>query len=229
MESNLVFSILTIGFGLGLLHALDADHIMAISSLASGHNKGQRIWPVKRMVGFCARWAIGHAAVLLALAALFIFARFELPVVVAQLAERLIGMLLIGLGCWMLWSLWRNRITLETHSHDDMTHTHLTQPGIKHYNHQAVLVGVTHGLAGSAPVLAIIPALETGNAWLGLGYVALFSLGVLSTMLIFGCFLGRLQRWLSGWGQRLFQISRISIAFTSIAFGGFWLFSAALR
>jgi nickel/cobalt exporter len=232
IDINLVFSILTLGFGLGLLHALDADHIMAISSLASGQNNGQdsqnkNTWSIGRMVGFCIRWAIGHAVVLLSLAGLFIFAKFELPAVVPLLAEKLIGVLLISLGCWILWSLWRHKITLETHSHGHITHTHLAQPGQQHKNHQPVLVGIVHGLAGSAPVLAIIPALETNNAWLGLAYVSLFSLGVLTTMLVFGCFLGKLQRWISNWGQRIFQISHISIAFTSIAFGSFWLFAAS--
>jgi nickel/cobalt exporter len=228
IDINLVFSVLTLGFGLGLLHALDADHIMAISSMASGQNsKHQKVWSIGRMIGFCVRWAVGHAAVLLALATLFIFAKFELPTIVPLIAEKLIGALLIGLGCWILWTLWRYKITLETHSHDHITHTHLAQSGKQHKNHQPILVGIVHGLAGSAPVLAIIPALKTNNAWLGLAYVGLFSLGVLTTMLVFGCFLGKLQRWLSNWGQRVFQISRICIALTSIAFGSFWLLAAA--
>jgi hypothetical protein len=110
IDINLVFSILTLGFGLGLLHALDADHIMAISSLASSDkndqdSKHQKTGSIGRMAGFCARWAIGHAAVLLGLAALFIFAKFELPSIVPLLAEKLIGILLIGLGCWILWTL----------------------------------------------------------------------------------------------------------------------------
>lgn len=225
MELDLIFSILALGFGLGLLHALDADHIMAISSLASGQNNGNNNGAIRRLVGFCARWAIGHATVLIALTMLFIFARFELPAVIPLLAEKLIGILLIGLGCWILWTLRNHKITLETHSHDHITHTHLAQPGKKHNNHPPVLVGITHGLAGSAPVLALIPALETSNAWFGLCYVILFSLGVLTTMLIFGCFLAKLQHWISSRGQRLFQISRIIVAFTSIAFGGFWLLS----
>ena len=226
MELDLIFSILALGFGLGLLHALDADHIMAISSMASGQNSGQSNWSIRRMVGFCVRWAMGHGTVLIALAVLFIFAKFELPAFVPLLAEKLIGILLIGLGCWILWTLGNHKITLETHSHDHITQTHLAQPGKKHSNHSPVLVGITHGLAGSAPVLAIIPALETDNAWFGLCYVILFSLGVLTTMLVFGCFLGKLQHWISSWGHRLFQISRILVAFTSIAFGGFWLLAS---
>jgi len=198
--------------------------------MASGHNNGlkskrQNIWSVGRMVGFCVRWAVGHAAVLMGLATLFIFAKFELPAIIPLLAEKLIGVLLVGLGVWILWTLWQHKITLETHSHDDITHTHLKKTGQQHKNHQPVLVGIVHGLAGSAPVLAIIPALKTNNAWLGLAYVGLFSLGVLTTMLVFGCFLGKLQRQISNCGQRLFQISRVCIAFTSIAFGSFWLFS----
>lgn len=225
MAFDLIYSILTLGFGFGLLHALDADHIMAISSMVSGQNKGQINGSVRQMVGFCARWAIGHASVLLALAVLFIFAKFELPAVVPVIAEKLIGILLISLGCWILWTVRKHKITLETHSHDHITHTHLAQPGKQHNNHQPVLVGITHGLAGGASVLAIIPALQISNAWLGLCYVGLFSVGVLTTMLVFGCFLGKLQHWISNWGQRLFQISRIIVAFTSIAFGSFWLFA----
>jgi nickel/cobalt exporter len=227
IDINLVFSVLTLGLGLGLLHALDADHIMAISSMASGQNsRHQSVWSIGRMIGFCVRWAVGHAAILLALATLFIFAKFELPAIVLSLAEKFIGVLLMGLGCWILWTLWCHNITLETHSHDNITHTHLAQPDQQHQNHPPILVGIVHGLAGSAPVLGIIPALETNNAWLGLAYVGVFSLGVLITMLVFGCFLGKLQRWLSDWGQRLFQISRVCIAFTSIGFGSFWLFSS---
>jgi nickel/cobalt exporter len=227
MEVNLVISILSLGFGLGLFHALDADHIMAVSSLASSDEQIRYRRSVKQMMGFCARWAIGHASVLIALAGLFIFAQIELPPEVGQLAERLIGLLLIFLGGWILWNLSQQKLSLKTHKHDDITHIHLTQPGKKHQNHQPVLVGITHGLAGSAPVLALIPALESNSAWLGFFYVIVFSLGVLTTMLVFGLFLGQLQTWLVGWGQRMLQSFRLLMAFGAIAFGGFWLFSPA--
>lgn len=227
MEINLLTSVLTLGFGLGLLHALDADHIMAVSSLAIANTGDRNRWSVLRTAGFCMRWALGHGSILLALAALFIFARIELPHFVPQLAEKLIGLLLICLGGWIIRSLWQQRLTLKTHTHDAITHAHLMPLHKNHQNHAPVLVGITHGLAGSAPILAIIPALETDHAWIGLAYVALFSLGVLTAMLVFGVFLGKLQTWIAGWGQSLFQISRIVVAFGSIAFGGYWLFSSA--
>lgn len=226
MEINLLTSILTIGFGLGLLHALDADHIMAISSLATSNSSERERCSVLRTAGFCMRWALGHGSILLALATLFIFARIELPEFVPQLAEKLIGLLLIFLGGWIISNLWQQRLVLKTHTHDAITHAHLVPLNKKHQNHAPVLVGITHGLAGSAPILAIIPALETENAWIGLAYVTLFSLGVLTTMLVFGVFLGKLQGWIVGCGQGLFRVSRIVVACGSIAFGSYWLFSS---
>jgi len=227
MEFNFLTSILALGFGLGLLHALDADHIMAISSMATANSDDRKSWLVSVTLKFCMRWAIGHSSILLALTALFIFARFELPEFVPQLAEKIIGILLIFLGCWIIIRLRQSRLRLETHTHDQITHAHLVSTGKIHQGHAPVLVGVTHGLAGSAPILAIIPALESDNAWLGIGYVALFSLGVLTAMLVFGVFLVRLQSWIAGWGQGLFLFSRMAVAFTSIAFGGYWLFASA--
>ncbi|WP_424945651.1 urease accessory protein [Candidatus Spongiihabitans sp.] len=236
MEPSVLYSILTLGFGLGLLHALDADHIMAVSALASGAHQDSRQnssgWSIRRMMGFCCTWALGHGAVLFALAALLIFAKIELPAMVAHVAEKLIGVLLIGLGAWIFWNIRQHKLSLEAHSHDAITHVHLST-GKTHHTHQSVLVGATHGLAGSAPVLALIPALETTNTWtgswigpwIGLGYVALFSLGALSAMLVFGLFFGQLQKCIAGFGQKLFQFSRMAVASVSIAFGCYWLFA----
>ena len=216
---------LTLGFGLGLLHALDADHIMAISSLATASRGNQKPWTLSAMILFCSRWALGHGGILLALTTLFIFAKIELPGYVPQLAEKLIGLMLLFIGGWIIHNLLRQRLTLKTHSHDTITHAHLVSAGKKHQNHAPVLVGITHGLAGSAPILAIIPALEQANAWLGFVYVGLFSFGVLTTMLVFGVFLGKLQGWVAGRGQAMFRLSRILVAFGSIAFGSYWLFA----
>ncbi len=231
MEPSILYSILTLGFGLGLLHALDADHIMAVSALASGAHQDSRQnpggWLIKRMMSFCCTWALGHSAVLFALATLLIFAKIELPAMVAHFAEKLIGVLLIGLGAWIFWNIRQHKLSLEVHSHDTITHVHLSNTGKPHHTHQSVLVGATHGLAGSAPVLALIPVMETTSTWIGpwigLGYVALFSLGVLSAMLVFGLFFGQLQKWIAGFGQKLFRFSRTAVASVSIAFGCYWL------
>ena len=90
MEYTTLYSILSLGFGLGLLHALDADHIMAVSSLASTNGKDKKNWSGRSMLWFCTRWAVGHGAILLSLAILFIFAKIELPAIVPYLRKSLL-------------------------------------------------------------------------------------------------------------------------------------------
>ncbi len=225
MEVPVLYSILTLGFGLGLLHALDADHIMAVSALASAGAQDDSSWSVRRMIRFCCGWAFGHGAVLCALALLLIFAEVELPAIVATFAENVIGVFLIALGIWVFCTMRQHKLSLQIHSHDQITHIHLSNSGKTHHTHQSVLVGITHGLAGSAPVLALIPLVSTSSIWIGLSYVALFSLGVLCTMLVFGLFVGQLQKWIAEVGQQLFQYSRMAVASASIAFGCYWLFA----
>jgi nickel/cobalt exporter len=222
LETSTLYSILTLAFGLGLLHALDADHIMAVSSLSMS-SRNSCPWKATRTLGFCFRWALGHGAVLVSLAFLFLLLKLELPSIVPLFAEKIIGLLLFGIGCWIFYSLWTRRLSLELHAHDDVTHVHLTERGRKHHTHQPILIGITHGLAGSAPVLALIPATNQGSAIVGVLYVMLFCLGVLISMLAFGLFFSKLQDWIAGFGQRLFQASRMLIASLAICIGGYWL------
>ena len=53
-------------------------------------------------------------------------------------------------------------------------------------NHAPILVGMMHGLAGSAPALALVPVVAHGQLWMALTYLVLFSVGVLLAMLVFG-------------------------------------------
>ncbi|MBN4080341.1 sulfite exporter TauE/SafE family protein [Beggiatoa alba] len=233
-ESTIAF--LSLGFGLGLLHALDADHIMAVSTLASGSRTGSRTGSIgacqrsrRQTLRFCCQWAIGHGGILLLLAALVLFAGVTIPEQVSQLAEKAVGVILMGLGCWIFWLLYQNRIQLHIHSHKGLTHMHLSgqQSGrIIRHDHRPVLVGITHGLAGSAPVLAIVPVAQSDQGLFALIYIIMFSFGIVSTMLVFGLFLSKIQDKLAHYSHRLFDISRLLLATLSVGFGGYWLFAA---
>jgi len=240
-ESSL--ALLSLGFGLGLLHALDADHIMAVSSLAFSKS-GSDIDAVERSRGqtvrFCIQWAVGHGGILLLLGTLVLFAGVAIPEQVSAWAEKAVGIILISLGLWIFWQFYQKRLHLRVHSHEGLTHVHLdntsleridekTRHGLNkssHHDHRPVLVGITHGLAGSAPVLAIIPLIDSGQGWFGLMYVAMFSLGVVSTMLVFGLFFNKFQNSLQNYSRRLFDVSRLALASLSIGFGGYWLFAS---
>ena len=161
MDSSNTLTILSLAFGLGLLHALDADHIMAVSGLAA------RRPSLRNSLRFCARWAIGHGLTLLLIGGAVLLLGMAIPEQFSALAEAFIGVVLIVIGIWILWDLLRSRAHLHFHDHDDLPrhahwhahHSHSIPHNTDTHQHQhsAVLVGILHGAAGSAPLLALIP------------------------------------------------------------------------
>ncbi len=209
------------GFTLGLVHAMDADHVRAVTAL-SNESPG-----FARSLRFSLQWAIGHGGILLLVGGALLGFGITLPETVTWLAEVAIGFILIFLGFMCFVQLKNSAVKLNEHSHGDVTHTHwhsdehvAVQDEKK--AHAPVLVGVLHGIAGSAPALALVPALVDGRLGLGLLYLAVFSCGVLLAMSMFGVSLAWLQSRLQKY-HRLLQMQRYAIASMSIAFGGYWL------
>ncbi len=215
---------LGLAFALGLVHAFDADHVMALSVFATrgrGAAAGAR-------AGL--RWSLGHGLVLLVAGLALLVIGRALPATVSALADRAVGVVMIGLGVFVWIELARHRAHLHFHTHDDMPpHAHWhghaqpappSAPGIhphghgapQHgHEHGALLVGALHGLAGSAPILAVLPVAKH-SVPLALGYLGLFGVGVDVAMVavsgMLGHVAGRLSRdgagrglsWLRGVG-----------------------------
>jgi ABC-type nickel/cobalt efflux system permease component RcnA len=217
-------------FGLGLLHALDADHIMAVSGL-SARRPGLRT-----SLRFCMHWAIGHGFSIFLIGGSVLLLGIAIPAALSEFAEMLVGVVLIGIGLWVIWDLLSRRAHLHFHRHDDIpqhAHWHSHKDETTHqsrdealYNsqhkrlphthkHSAMFVGVLHGTAGSAPLLALIPLASMGGSlWLGIGYLLLFCFGVLMSMLFFGGLMGTTFNWLSRCGNRAVQLVRVGVAFS---------------
>ncbi|MFT6389052.1 MAG: ABC-type nickel/cobalt efflux system permease component RcnA [Cellvibrionaceae bacterium] len=226
--------LILLGFGLGLLHALDADHIMAVSALANQNPS------IKRTLVFSLHWALGHGGVLLACGLVFFGLGVAIPSGFQTLAEIMVGVLLIILGFRFFWRFRRLNITLVQHSHDDVVHTHWSTETHahskieKHVNHekkkekmmkihQPVMIGVLHGMAGSAPALALIPAVASGQLSVALTYLIIFSLGVVLSMLAFGLGFSWIQQYLFQYYQRAFTVCRHGIALVAVVVGVFLL------
>ena len=112
METESMLGILGLAFSLGLIHALDADHIMALCGLTSMRPD------FRESLTFCARWAAGHGFTILLLGTLAILLGQAIPKALSKTAENLVGLVLISIGFWVLKESWKN-------------HTH---PNFKKYN-----------------------------------------------------------------------------------------------
>ncbi|OMH32122.1 hypothetical protein [Motiliproteus sp. MSK22-1] len=232
MDSTTINGMLALAFGLGLVHALDADHIMAVSGLAS------RKPGFKSCLLFCRHWAVGHGLAITAIALMVFVFSAAIPEGVSELAESLVGVVLILIGGWTLWDIIRRKLKFNFHWHKVVSgsgysiirHGHWQDQSTRHNRslqqgsaqqqaHSALLVGMLHGTAGSAPLLVLIPLSKFGSVTEALGYVLLFSLGVIVSMLIFGGLMGKAYQSLARLGERVIAFVRSLVALSAIGFG----------
>src|SRR5881392_380905 len=179
-----MFGILGLGFLLGMQHALEADHIAAVSSIAARRSH------VADIVKHGLTWGLGHTLTLFVFAGVAILLGRAIPDTVAKPIEAAIGIMLIGLGAHVLWRLWRDRVHFHRHGHDDGTvhfhaHSHagdtLPHARAAHahehgFRWRTLLVGLMHGMAGSAALL-VLTVSQASSPAIALGYIALFGIG----------------------------------------------------
>jgi hypothetical protein len=179
-----MFGILGLGFLLGMQHALEADHIAAVSSIAARRSH------VGDIVKHGLTWGLGHTLTLFAFAGVAILLGRAVPEHVARPIETAVGIMLVGLGAHVLWRLWRDRVHFHRHGHGDGTihihaHSHAGET-IAHsraphahahgFRWRTLLVGLMHGMAGSAALL-VLTVSQASSPAAGLGYIALFGIG----------------------------------------------------
>ncbi|OZG72699.1 hypothetical protein BTA51_14320 [Hahella sp. CCB-MM4] len=201
------FALIGAGFSLGFIHALDPDHVMAVSALSS-EKAG-----VRRTLKYCASWALGHGGVLLACGLLLFGLGFRLPEPLQISAEASVGVLLIAIGMMCFYR----------HRHGARPSHHEPRPGGRK---APLLVGMLHGLAGSASALALVPVITQGQLSVAIAYILVFSMGVLLSMLCFGLGLGAIQVKLKTLSERLFRWNQYLIASASVVLGSYWLSQA---
>ena len=162
MEMSLLL-VLAIGFVLGIKHALEPDHIIAVSTIAS---QSKKIWKSSLAGVF---WGIGHTLTLLVFGVILILLKNEIPEAWAMSLEFLVGIMLVYLGVTTIFS-WK-----QTKRHD---HT-----GRATYL-KSMLVGIVHGLAGSA-AMVLLTLSTIDAAWQGAIYIIIFGVGTCMGMLLF--------------------------------------------
>jgi hypothetical protein len=151
---------LGLAFLLGLRHALDPDHLVAVTSLAATERRGPG---AATRLGLW--WGLGHAATLIALGATLIALGAELPPWLEAGAETAVGVVIVALGAMVILKWVRGDYRGGGHSHDGAAHRHLRHgPGAEHSHGgrtpaRAFAIGILHGLAGSGAVVLLLVAM----------------------------------------------------------------------
>ena len=227
-----IWATLALGFVLGLRHALDADHLAAVSTFVSEEKNVIK----SSLIGVY--WGMGHTFALLVFGVAIAVFRLTVPARLSQVLEFLVGCMLVFLGVNVIRKLVKGQaIHVHTHNHDGATHSHLHfhLGAAEHAHRHHVLrvggrpfvVGVVHGLAGTAAImLLIIGAIP--SLFLAVGYILVFGIGSIGGMMLMSMLMSvplalathrlvRVERWI-----------RLAAGLFSLGFGVFLAWDVGL-
>ena len=186
-----LLSIIGVGFFLGMRHATDADHIIAVTTIASR----QRTVRHAALIG--AAWGIGHTLTVMIVGCLIAWFGMVISPQLGLSMELCVGLMLVLLGVWNLnaYKPWffsptqpggRDRAHPHSHGDFDVSQARLDSRFGKRKFYQAIrpfVVGVVHGLAGSAAVALLVLPMIRNPSWT-IAYLAVFGLGTVMGMML---------------------------------------------
>ena len=179
-------TVLALGFVLGMKHALDADHVVAVSTIVSKN----RSLLSSTIIG--AFWGVGHTATLFLAGFLFLALKITIPVQVALLLEMAVGVMLVFLGGIVVAGLIKERLDYHLHQHDGQSHVHVHKHAhVEPHQHQHALrrgyrsmaIGMVHGLAGGAALMLLVVS-SIRSVMEGFLYIIVFGVGSVVGMMM---------------------------------------------
>lgn len=199
-----------LGLLLGLRHAADPDHVIAVSAIVARHRHPR----AAAWVGLA--WGLGHGATVVLVGGAIVALQLAVPERLALGFEGAVGLVLIALGLSNLRRAARAdaRDTHAPHAAATAGRSPLGSFG----------VGVVHGLAGTAALaLLALAAMPTPAA--AIAYLAVFALGTTLGMVAVSLGIGGPLGWAVARpaGRRAVALATGALA---VAFGG-WLVAAA--
>lgn len=215
-------SILALGLVFGLKHALEADHMAAVSIIIS---ERRSVWSAS-LVG--AVWGLGHTVSLLAAGIAVILLHIEISDRVAMALEFGVALMLIALGANALRTLRRGgRVHLHVHAHAGRLHLHphvhdAALETTPHSHHRIgirpLLVGMVHGLAGSAALMLLVLSTIPSPA-VGFAYIGVFGVGSIGGMLAVSTLMSLPVHFTATRFARVHTAVRVLAAVFSLGFG----------
>ncbi len=188
-----LLSLLALGFAFGVRHAFDADHVVAVTAIVSRHRSARRAAAVGVL------WGIGHTATIVAVGGAIILFSVVIPPRVGLGMEFSVAVMLIGLGLWNL--------VVRPRAADAPSAS------------RPVLVGMVHGLAGSAAVALLVVGAVNQPGW-AVAYLAVFGGGTVLGMLLVTMALAVPTAWAAGHhAGRWERPIRLAAGALSVVFG----------
>jgi len=229
MDSVTTLSLLNFGFILGLKHAIDADHLAAVSTIAT---ERRNIFS-STLIG--AIWGVGHTLSLFVAGIIVIFLHLEISQRTSQILELAVGVMLIALGLNALRKLVRGgHVHMHVHEHGGHVHAHphLHHEGQKNEPHthhglgfgaRPLLIGIVHGMAGSAALMLMVLATISSPS-LALLYIVVFGVGSIGGMMIMSTLFALPARFTAARYQRANFALRGLAGLFSLSFGLFMVY-----
>lgn len=207
-----LLSILAVGFFLGMRHATDPDHVIAVTTIVSNQRNSVR----SALIG--AFWGVGHTLTIFVVGAAIILFNLVIPVRVGLSMELSVAVMLIILGVMNIAGFVGSMPAQESHADaEKITHSHPHSHGDYVHNHSHVheheghshsmdqtslrwmdrifgrtgmyqylrplVVGIVHGLAGSAAVALLVLTTIRNVHW-AIAYLLVFGAGTIAGMML---------------------------------------------
>lgn len=221
---------LVLGFLIGMAHALEADHLAAVGAIATSDKGGSR----KALALKGAAWGLGHTLTLFVVCASVILFGLTLTDQASAAMEFSVGIMLVILGLDVLRRMRARRIHFHAHQHDGgKAHLHAHSHAGETIDHEqsmhdhrhasglplkSLAVGLVHGAAGSAGLLALTLA-ATQDPMSALGYVALFGIGSVAGMAALSYAAAWPLKAAERHAKRLHQIVTMTAGMTAMVIG----------
>lgn len=183
-----MLAVLGLGLLLGLKHATDADHVVAVTTFVSQESS------LMRSVWIGAFWGLGHTLSLSIAGLIVIGLKVTIPEWLAERLELSVAAMLVVLGANALFRTMK-RLPVQGHFHlFGAGHTHL---GLSHVGFRPLLTGMVHGAAGSAALMLLVLS-TIRSPFEAFLYILVFGAGSILGMIAISLLLALPLHWARG-------------------------------